>query len=940
IHDFGTAEGMPYIVMEWIEGETLRRKLQRGALGIAEAVRIATGIADALAAAHASGILHRDLKPENIMLAAEGRVKVLDFGIARRMNAEGGAAQAETSLTLPGGIVGTPGYMSPEQIRGEGLDARSDQFSFGAVLYEMASGARAFAGGSAADLQAAVLLQAPTPLARLNPEAPAPLQWLVERCLAKSAAERFPSMSEVRQELAAIGAQRAAPAAAALGNNLPAARTALVGREADLIRLRELAVDPSLHVLTLTGPGGMGKTRLAVELARSLGAEFPGGVCFVPLDQVSQPKQVEAEVARLLGVAGAPGQDQADAVAKHLEQGRGGPILLVLDNFEHVMDAALFVSRLASVHVKIVVTSRSPLRIYGEYEYPVASLLQAGGGAKRSAAVQLFLERAPGLRGVELTATQLQTIASICVRLDGLPLAIELAAARTKLLPLAALLERIEQPLNVLVGGARDLPQRQHTLRETLDWSYNLLDAAHQKLFARLSVFVGGGTIEAIEAVCDTREDLKLDLWEALEALVDSSLIRRMGAEGEPRFGMFETMREYAGERLAAAHEEAYTRKAHAAYYMVLAEDRGSAARREHTGSHIFDDELGNLRSALDWLAAQGEAEWGLRMVGPLVVYFLAHRLNREMGAWLKRLLALPQLGANAKLRRWGEYWLADVNFELEGTAHAAEGYRAAWDGFQQAGDREAMLVAAHRISHALQFEDAQESLMWSERSVNLARELGREGLLAGSLSNHADVLKLTGQHERAAQLYQEAARLFERAGDQENATWALNHEADLCLRSGQQERAEGLYTEALARFRALDYAPGVASCLHDLARLAAGAGQEGKARELFRQCLRLYGPSDVGELPLVFESVAAELLRGGRAPAALTILGAAAGVRERFAVVTLNPQARAAVEAGVEAARQGAGEAAAQCWMRGWNLPVEEAIQLALAEMEATWTS
>src|SRR6185437_12177548 len=293
---------------------------------------IATGIADALAAAHASGILHRDLKPENIMLAAEGRVKVLDFGIARRMNAEGGAAQAETSLTLPGGIVGTPGYMSPEQIRGEGLDARSDQFSFGAVLYEMASGARAFAGGSAADLQAAVLLQAPTPLARLNPEAPAPLQWLVERCLAKSAAERFPSMSEVRQELAAIGAQ----AAAALGNNLPAARTALVGREADLIRLRELAVDPSLHVLTLTGPGGMGKTRLAVELARSLGAEFPGGVCFVPLDQVSQPKQVEAEVARLLGVAGAPGQDQADAVAKHLEQGRGGPILLVLDNFEHV----------------------------------------------------------------------------------------------------------------------------------------------------------------------------------------------------------------------------------------------------------------------------------------------------------------------------------------------------------------------------------------------------------------------------------------------------------------------------------------------------------------------------------------------------------------------------------------------------------------------------
>src|SRR6185437_10693598 len=224
--------------------------------------------ADALAAAHASGILHRDLKPENIMLAAEGRVKVLDFGIARRMNAEGGAAQAETSLTLPGGIVGTPGYMSPEQIRGEALDARSDQFSFGAVLYEMASGARAFAGGSAADLQAAVLLQTPTPLARLNPETPAPLQWLVERCLAKSAAERFPSMSEVRQELAAIGAQRAAPAAAALGNNLPAAPTALSAREAVRIGMREWAGDPSSHVVPRPGPGGLGKTRLRLERGR------------------------------------------------------------------------------------------------------------------------------------------------------------------------------------------------------------------------------------------------------------------------------------------------------------------------------------------------------------------------------------------------------------------------------------------------------------------------------------------------------------------------------------------------------------------------------------------------------------------------------------------------------------------------------------------------
>ena len=943
IHDVGTADGVPYIVMEWIEGETLRRKLRSGALGLGEAVRIATAIADALVAAHASGILHRDLKPENIMLAAEGRVKVLDFGIARRIEG-GAAAQAETRMTLPGSIVGTPGYMSPEQIRGEAaeaamgaLDARSDQFSFGAVLYEMATGARAFTGGSVADLQAAVLLQQPPPLRQRSPQAPAPLQWLVERCLAKSAAERFASMSEVRQELAAIAAlaaPRGAPTAAA-ANNLPVARTALVGRDGDLARLQQLALDPSLRVLTLTGPGGIGKTRLAVELARNLAAEFPAGVCFVPLDRVSQPSQVEAEVARLLGVAEAPGQGKSEAIAKHLEQSRAGALLLVLDNFEHVMDAALFVSRLASERVTIVVTSRSPLRIYGEVEYPVASLLEGSGAGRRSPAVQLFLDRAPGLRGAELTAAQLRTVASICERLDGLPLAIELAAARTKMLPLAAVLERLEQPLNLLVGGARDLPQRQHTLRDTLDWSYNLLDAAHQKLFARLSVFVGGATLEAIEAVCDTRQDLQLDLWSGLEALVDSSLIRRLSTEGEPRFAMFETMREYARERLNAAGEEAYTRKAHAAYFMVLAEDRGRAARREHVGSHIFDEELGNLRSALDWLVAHGEAEWGLRMVGPLVVYFLAHRLNREMAAWLAGLLALPQLAAESRLRRWGEYWLADINFELEGTARSAEGYRAAWTGFEQAGDREAMLVAAHRISHALQFEDPHESLRWSERSVQLARELGRDGLLAGSMSNHADVLKHTGQFELAASMYREAARLFEQAGDKENAIWALSHEADLCLPSGKPQQAEALYSEALARFRALGYTPGVASCLHDLAGLAARAGELDKARGLFTQCLQLYGPSDVGELPLVFESAAAVLLAGARAPEALTILGAAASIRRQFQVVTLNPQAKAAVEARIETARRGAGEAASPCWMRGWNLAVEESIQFALHAME-----
>lgn len=939
IHDVGSADGVPYLVMEWIEGETLHRRLKAGPMAVEEVLRIGISIADALAAAHGHGILHRDLKPANIMLTAGGQVKVLDFGLARRLAASQAGDLEATSVTAPGTVLGTPGYMSPEQIRGEAVDTRTDIFSLGAVLYEMASGRRAFAGGSLADVQAAVLLRPPDSLTRLNAAAPEALQSLLERCLAKVAAERVGSASEIRDALAAMdGSGRKSPAPAAVANNLPASRTPLIGREDDLVRLRKLAADDGVRILTLTGPGGMGKTRLATELARQIAGEF-GGVCYVALDRVSQADQVEAEVARLLGVAGSASEERTPAIRKHIEQNLRGPLLLVLDNFEHVLDAALFVAGLASERVKILVTSRAPLRIYGEFEYPVEALTAEAGGEEPPSAVRLFLERAPGLRGAKLTTAQLRIVAAICARLDGLPLAIELAAARTKLLPLSALLERAQAPLTLLVGGARDLPQRQHTLRDTLDWSYNLLDAAHQKLFCRLSVFVGGGTIEAVEAVCNTRDDLKLDLWEALEALADNSLIRRVSGEGEPRFAMFETMREYAQQQLVAAGEDAYTRKAHAAYYMVLANDLSGTVRRENFAGHALDAELGNLRAALDWLTQAGEVEWGMRMAGRLYVYFVARRLNREMATWLTRLLAQPSIEAYPNLRNWGRYWLADALFEVDRSSDAVERYRhEVWDGFEQAGDREGMMVVAHRISYALQFIEPEASRTWSDRSLALARESGNERLLAGSLSNHADVLKLIGDYEQAAEMYREAAQKFERVGDTENAIWALTHEADLWRQQHQPAKARELNQDALARFRELGYAPGIASCLHDLAGLDADEGKIPEARRLYVECLRMYGTDNVADLPRVLEAVAGLAAREERAEAAVKIFGAAAGMRERFQVVTLNPQVKATVEARAEAARHAAGENAAQLWQEGRNMAVLDAIKLAVAELGGTW--
>ena len=635
IYDVGTVEGQPYIVMEWIEGQTLREKLTQGPLSIMEVLGIASQILDALAAAHESGIIHRDLKPENIMVNASGRIKVLDFGIAKRISMPADPTLDFVSRNTLGFVVGTPGYMSPEQARGEPLDFRSDHFSFGAVLYELAAGRRAFAGNSIAEVQAAILLHQPEPLTSLNPHAPAPLQWVVERCLAKASRDRFETTEELRREFSAIVTRAGQLVAASPPiNNIPTPRTALIGREAELSRLRDLVADPGLRILTLTGAGGIGKTRLAVELGRQVADQFAGGVCFVQLEKVSDASLVPSEVALALGVAQWPGADPEAAIANHLRQ-LAGPVLLVLDNFEHVLEAALFAARLASERLKAVVTSRAALRVYGEYEFAVPSLNSGYGTARqemaRSPAVRLFIERATGLRGSTIDEEQLGIVSAICTRLDGLPLAIELAAARTRLFPLKTLQTRLDDPLAVLVGGPRDLPQRQHTLRATIDWSYNLLDAEHRKLFRRMAVFVGGATVEAIEAVCDTRQDLKVNLWDAVEHLADNSLIRRIDFDDtEPRFALLETMREYGLEQLAAANEEHYTRKAHAAYCLVSAEEEAPAMRRERTGKHRFDADFGNFRAALDWLAMSGEVEWGLRLVMALGVYFFSRRLHTE----------------------------------------------------------------------------------------------------------------------------------------------------------------------------------------------------------------------------------------------------------------------------------------------------------------------
>ena len=351
IYDVGEAGGVSYIVMELIEGQTLRQAMAGGPLPIPKLLTIAVQIADALAAAHAKGIMHRDLKPANIMISAEGRAKILDFGLAKRGAPAGDALSATITgipLTLPGTVLGTCGYMSPGAGARESSDFRSDQFSFGAVLYEMATGRRAFGGSTQVDALAAVIRDQPEPIGRINPQTPAPLQWAVERCLAKNARERYSSTQDLLIELSAILGSIAQPPAgpAATPHNLPAQRTAMVGRDRELEGARQLVLQPQVRLVTLTGPGGIGKTRLAVELGRKLLDEFPGGVYFVPLDRINDAELVASEIANALGVRQTGDRSIRRRYKEHV-RACTAPTLLLLDNFEHVLAASALGDRAA-----------------------------------------------------------------------------------------------------------------------------------------------------------------------------------------------------------------------------------------------------------------------------------------------------------------------------------------------------------------------------------------------------------------------------------------------------------------------------------------------------------------------------------------------------------------------------------------------------------------
>jgi predicted ATPase/serine/threonine protein kinase len=1087
VHEVGEEGEQAFIAMELIEGRTLRNALG-AVLPLPEVLRLALQIARGMARAHDKHVLHRDLKPENVMVTSDGDVKILDFGLAKRMGTSDEPMPArpsdEPGATQAGAIMGTPGYMSPEQILGSELDHRSDIFSFGAMLYEMATGTHPFRGNVRRAL-VDTLNRPPPPPSRHAPRVPPDLDRLVMRCIARKREERVASMHEVVRELerivastqaattwrpppegtalptlkmpeggsarprmlpsgvvtlvvavvaeaallvehhgeaypdilacyhavfaraterhagcvvtvaaeqlmavfadaqqaveAAIDAQRAfhaeiwpggaivsvrmgvhagepkltgdrytgldvhramrigesAPggqvvlsAAARKGmgdgsldglmlrdlgsvrikdlhypehlyavsidglpstrsivrrlgrprNVLPAPPTAFIGRGALIADLVALLRRSDVRLVTLTGPGGTGKTRLSIEVAQALQDDFPDGVVQVLLGAVRDPELVLPTIARALDLPEVPGTSTLDVLTNGIGS---SSVLLLLDNFEQIVEAAATVADLLGrcSGLKLLVTSRELLRVRGEREHvvPPLELPPAAAGddfdtIAASEAVRMFVDRARDVSpAFTLTPETAPLVAAICARLD----AIELAASRTKMLSLDALHRRLGDRLGFLKATERDREQRHRTLRAAIDWSHDLLDEPQKVLFRRASVFLGGFSVESAEEVCGG-SDVDIDVFDGMSSLVAKSLFTLAEVDGAPRLSTLETIREYGQEQLRASPDEALIRARHARHFAAFVEEMapGVLGRsfRRYVGPLLTESD--NIRAALEWAVTQPTPELTVRILKALQLFWMTYGRIAEGRAWSERALAQTQALGQTEARA--------VVLEV-----------ASWLAILS-GDIGAVL------SHTTE-------------GVAIWKALGREPEGARTKILLGPATAVTGSFPEGLAMVQEACDTCRASGDRFGVALALNVLAELA-------RATGNYVEALARneemiaiLRELGHVVQVSLFAVNLAYCHLHEGDWARAAEAVTDTLEmgqeLMNPFNVAYYVSVMASVA--VVRG-KPVEGLRLFGAF-DTMLRSIGATMQPTDQAEVERYVAAATSALGEDAAR---------------------------
>jgi len=889
IYEIDEREGRLFLALEFIEGETLKKKVFSDQLSVTSVVEYALQIVAGLQAAHEKGVIHRDIKSSNIMVTAKGQIKIMDFGLAKLTDS--------TFLTKDKSTMGTVAYMSPEQARGRKVDQRTDLWSFGVLLYEMLTGQLPFQSAHEQVLIYAIINETPESISDLRPNTPPALATIVNKALTKNADKRYQNVEAMLADLQAL--QRtgslATPAvktqSSRLGN-LPVPSTPLLGREQELEALTQLLRRDEVRLVTLTGPGGTGKTRLGLQVASNLSEAFTDGTFFVSLAANTDAKLVMSTIAQTFGIFENPVRSVAEGVIAHLREKN---LLLLLDNFEQVVEATPVVAELlaACPQLKILVTSRSVLHLTGEHEFPVPPLATPNpkhgvtlAALTQYAAIKLFVQRAAAVKpGFVLTPENAPAVAEICFRLDGLPLAIELAAARLKLFSPQTMLARLGSRFELLKGGARDMPARHHTLQQAIAWSYDLLRTEEKSFFRRLAVFSGGCSFEAVEAVWRAQNDLTCSALDGVAALIDKSLLRQdQTADDEPRFVMLETIREYALECLRANEDWEAARRAHADFFLALA----LQAEPELTGPKQkiwltkLEREHDNFRAVLKWVEETGEAEHGLRLGGALWRFWLVRGHMLEGRERLTALLALPGSdqrtrerakvlnGAATIMHEMGDYpaahqfllksleiwrelgdnkaaaaainnlsWVAAMRCEFDtARALAAESLML----YQELGDKRGIALALNNLGIAAIFQgDFTTARSLQESGLSLRREIGDERGIAFVMTNIGWIDGLQGYYEKAMAILQEAYDKLKLLGDKQIMAIALSYQGNAAIIHGDLEQAKTLLEESAPFIKEVGSKWGLACYGYTLGIVAHEQGNCKLAEEHLEESLSLF---------------------------------------------------------------------------------------------------